>query len=86
MLNQNSEDLKLLANMLHISPAQMGYVQGADAGSGLLFAEKVIVPFVDRFPSESYLYRLMSTKFGEEMSQEEVQKQIREIMSDDNII
>ena len=82
MLNQNSEDLKLLANMLNISPAQMGYVQGADAGSGLLFAEKVIVPFVDRFPSESYLYRLMSTKFGEDMSQEEVQRQIREIMSD----
>ena len=85
MLNQNSEDLKLLANMLHISPAQMGYVQGADAGSGLLFAEKVIVPFVDRFPSESYLYRLMSTKFGEDMSQEEVQRQIREIMEDGRI-
>ena len=47
----------------------------------ILFAERVIVPFVDRFPSDSYLYRLMSTKFGEDMTQEEVQRQISEIMS-----
>ena len=82
MLNQSSEDLKILAGMLNISETQMGYVTGADAGSGLLFAEKVIVPFVDRFPEDSYLYKLMSTKFGEEMSSNEIKKQIEEIMKD----
>jgi len=80
MLNQSSEDLKILAGMLNISPEQMGYVTGADAGCGLLFAEKVIVPFVDRFPVDSYLYKLMSTKFGEEMSKSEIEKTIAEIM------
>lgn len=65
MLNQSWENLKILAKMLNISEAQMNYVSRADAGSGLLFAEKTIVPFVDRFPSDSYLYTLMSTKFGE---------------------
>ena len=81
MLNQNSEDLKLLAGMLNISETQMGYVTGADAGSGLLFAEKVIVPFVDRFPADSYLYKLMSTKFGEDKSQSDIEKEIKKIMS-----
>jgi len=66
MLNQSSENLKLLAKMLSISDAQTMYVSRADAGSGLIFAEKTIVPFVNQFPSESYLYTLMSTRFGED--------------------
>lgn len=81
MLNQSSENLKQLAKMLNISDTQMGYVTGVDAGSGLLFAEKVIVPFIDRFPEESYLYKLMSTKFDEEKSKEEIEREITDIMS-----
>ncbi len=80
MLNQNNEDLKLLAAMLNISETQMNYVVGADAGSGLLFAEKTAVPFIDRFPEDSYLYKLMSTKFGEDMSKVEIEKQINSLM------
>lgn len=80
MLNQNHSDLEVLAQMLNISPAQMDYVTGADAGSGLLFAEKVIVPFVDRFPTDSYLYKLMSTKFGEDMSKDDISTIIKNIM------
>lgn len=82
MLNQSSENLKQLAKMLNISETQMGFVTGADAGSGLLFAEKVIVPFIDRFPEESYLYKLMSTKFDEEKSKEEIEREIASIMSE----
>lgn len=81
MLNQSSENLKILAKMLNISETQMGYVTGADAGSGLLFAEKVIVPFIDRFPEESYLYKLMSTRFGEDKSRAEIEREISDIMS-----
>jgi len=80
MLNQHADDLRILAQMLKISEAQLRYVIGADAGSGLLFAENVIVPFVDRFPSDSYLYNLMSTKFGEDMSVEERKYKIKEIV------
>lgn len=85
MLNQSSEDLKILAKMLNISETQMGFVTGADAGSGLLFAEKVIVPFIDRFPEESYLYKLMSTKFGEDMSTSEIDKEIASLMQHNRI-
>lgn len=85
MLNQSSENLKVLAGLLNISEAQMGFVTGADAGSGLLFAEKVIVPFVDRFPEDSYLYKLMSTKFGEDMSKKEIDAIIAEIMENNQV-
>ena len=85
MLNQSSEDLKILAGMLNISETQMGFVTGAEAGEGLLFAEKVIVPFVDRFPEESYLYKLMSTKFGEDLSKDQINNIIKEIMAENKV-
>ncbi len=80
MLNQKSRDLQLLTEILNISETQKHYVTDVDAGNGLIFAEKVIVPFVDKFPDDSYLYSLMSTKFGEEMSNEDVNRIIEEIM------
>lgn len=81
MLNQKAEDLELLAEMLGISDEQRRFVSGVDAGCGLLFAEKTIVPFVDDFPKDSYLYKLMSTKFGEDMPDEEAMRHVQEIMA-----
>ena len=86
MLNQAPEDLKVLSNMLNISEAQMSYVNRADAGSGLLFAENTIVPFIDRFPTNSYLYKLMSTKFGEEDNAEDIENFIEEVMNEKTIV
>jgi len=80
MLNQNSEDLKILAQMLGISDSQFNYVFGADAGSGLIFAENTTVPFVNRFPPESYIYTLMSTKFGEGLTEAEIEERITKIV------
>lgn len=85
MLNQSYENLKILATMLNISETQMTYVTAADEGCGLLFAEKTIVPFVDRFPTDSYLYKLMTTKFGEDLPRSEVDKMIAEIMGNDKV-
>ena len=85
MLNQSSENLNQLAKMLNISEMQTGFVKGVDAGSGLLFAERVIVPFRDRFPEESYLYKLMSTKFDEEKSRDEIEREIANIISESSI-
>ncbi|GHU55746.1 conjugal transfer protein TraE [Clostridia bacterium] len=65
ILNQSPENLKILAPMLKISETQAAFITKAEAGSGLLSAEGVIVPFLDRFPQDSYLYKLMTTKFGE---------------------
>lgn len=80
MLNQKSEDYAILSEMLKISDSQRKFIQNSDPGDGLLYAEKVLVPFEDNFPSDSYLYKLMTTKFGESMSPEEAEELIRSIM------
>lgn len=81
MLNQKKENLDKLAELLEISDSQREYVNNSDPGSGLLFAEKVIVPFVDHFPEDSYLYTLISTKFDEKgmMSDEEIREYVNKL-------
>ena len=65
MLNQAGGDRAILAKQLGISPHQLSYVTHSGAGEGLLFHGSVIIPFVDRFPKDTELYRIMSTKFEE---------------------
>ena len=62
MLNQAAGDRKILAQHLGISPHQLSYVTHSNSGEGLLFYGDTIVPFVDRFPQDTELYRLMTTK------------------------
>lgn len=65
MLNQASGDRQILANQLNISPHQLSYVTHSGEGEGLLFYGNVILPFVDRFPTDLELYRIMTTKLSE---------------------
>ena len=62
MLNQAAGDREILARQLNISPQQMSYVTHSDAGEGLIFFGNVVLPFVDRFPKDTELYRVMTTK------------------------
>ncbi len=65
MLNQAEKDQGRLSELLNISPEQMSYVNGAEAGSGLLRYGNALVPFVNKFPSNTELYRLITTRPGE---------------------
>jgi hypothetical protein len=65
MLNQASGDRAILAKQLNISPHQLSYVTHSGEGEGLLFYGNVILPFVDHFPTDLELYRIMTTKPGE---------------------
>lgn len=65
MLNQAAGDRAILAKQLSISPQQMKYVTHTEAGEGLIFYGNVVLPFVDRFPTDTELYRVMTTKPGE---------------------
>ncbi len=65
MLNQAAGDRKILAKQLNISPYQLSYVTHSGEGEGLLFYGNVILPFVDRFPKDTELYRIMTTKLSE---------------------
>ncbi len=65
MLNQAVGDRQILAKQLNISPHQLSYVTHSGAGEGLIFYGNVILPFVDRFPTDIELYRIMTTKLSE---------------------
>ena len=62
MLNQAAGDRAILAKQLSISPQQMKYVTHTEAGEGLIFYGNVVLPFVDRFPTNTELYKVMTTK------------------------
>ena len=62
MLNQANGDRQILAKQLNISPHQLSYVTHSGEGEGLLFYGNIILPFVDRFPKDTELYRIMTTK------------------------
>ena len=65
MLNQAEKDQERLSQLLNISPEQMRYVNGSEAGSGLLRYGNALVPFVNKFPMDTELYRLITTRPGE---------------------
>ena len=69
MLNQHSGDQKILAEKLNISQRQLSFVNNSNAGEGLIFYGNVIIPFSDKYPTDTKTYAIMSTK-PEEMQTE----------------
>ena len=67
MLNQAATDRAELAQLLNISDNQLSYITNVDCGRGLIKCGSTIVPFINIFPKNTRLYRLMSTKFSEQV-------------------
>lgn len=65
MLSQASGDRQILSKQLNISTHQLSYVTHSGEGEGLLFYGNVILPFADKFPKDTELYRIMTTKLNE---------------------
>ena len=65
MLNQAASDRGELAKLLNISNEQMSYITNADPGCGLIKYGGSLVPFINRFPKNTKLYQLMTTRPGE---------------------
>ena len=65
MLNQAAQDREKLSRLLNISNEQMSYITNADAGCGLIKYGSALVLFINRFPKDTKLYELMTTRPGE---------------------
>ena len=65
MLNQASTDRAELSKLLNISDLQLSYITNVEAGRGLIKVGSSLVPFVNNFPKNTKLYKLMTTKPGE---------------------
>lgn len=69
MLNQASTDRLELAKLLNISDTEISYITNVGAGEGLSKIGSAIVPFENKFPKNTELYKLMTTKPGEEFDE-----------------
>ena len=69
MLNQAYIDRLELGKLLNISDEQMSFITNVGAGEGLMRVGSANVPFVNRFPKNTELYRLMTTKPGESINE-----------------
>lgn len=67
MLSQAPTDQEELVRMLRISEEQLGYINNAESGHGLIKVGGALVPFINQFPRGTALYRLMTTKPGESL-------------------
>lgn len=65
MLNQSSTDRERLAKLLNISEMEMEYITNVGSGEGLIRVRNSLIPFRNKFPKDTELYRLMTTKFEE---------------------
>ena len=67
ILNQAPTDMHELAKLINISGEQIKYISEVSPGCGLIKVGRSLVPFENKFPKNTKLYRLMSTKPGEEI-------------------
>ncbi|MDD2483682.1 MAG: ATP-binding protein [Eubacteriales bacterium] len=65
VMNQSKSDRDALAELLKISDSLLDYITNAEEGYGLLSVGKSIIPFRDKFPKKTQLYRMMTTKVEE---------------------
>ena len=66
MLNQAATDRAELAKLLNMSDFLMGYITNANAGEGVIKVGSSLVPFSNKFPKDTKLYKLMTTKLEEQ--------------------
>lgn len=62
LLNQNAKDQVILADKLGLSERQLEYVTNSDSGCGLILFNDVVIPFADRYPTDTKTFRIMNTR------------------------
>ena len=62
LLNQNAKDQHILADKLGLSEKQLMHVTNSEPGSGLILFDNVVIPFVDKYPTDTKTYAIMNTK------------------------
>ncbi len=65
MLNQAPLDRANLAELLNISSTQLSHITNAPPGQGLIYTGSSIIPFENKFPQDTELYKAMTTKLSE---------------------
>ena len=62
MLNQAPGDRDILSQKFGISEKMQKYITNAKPGCGIIKFDSIMLPFCDRFPQDSKMYQLLTTK------------------------
>ena len=62
MMNQSPIGRGELANLYQISSSLLGFITDKPPGTGLLYNGSSIVPFENKFPQDTKLYKMLTTK------------------------
>lgn len=65
MVNNAAFDRQELAHIFGLSDRQLKYITNSSEGQGLIVAGKNTVPFIDKFPSDTSIYKVLTTKLEE---------------------
>ena len=68
MLEQSQGDGEILAAHLKISPQQLEFVTDSGEGEGLIYFNGTIIPFKDKFPTDTQIYKLITTKASDDVA------------------
>ena len=47
--------------MYNLSPAQQRHIRNVNAGHGLMYTGKTVIPFDDKYPTNTKTYELLQT-------------------------
>ena len=72
MLNQSATDREQLASLLKISETEQAHINNVSSGEGLMKVRNSLIPFKNKFPKNTKLYRLMTTRFEDKNKMEEI--------------
>lgn len=62
MMNQSAMDRNMLQELLNLTDTDKGFITNAEIGCGLIHTGKQSIPFTDKFPQNTKLYKVMTTK------------------------
>jgi hypothetical protein len=65
MFNQSPADRNELSDLLKITPSQMSYLTDSEEGSGIMLVKDKVIPFIDKFPKDTNLYKMITTKVSD---------------------
>ena len=72
MLNQSATDRDQLATLLKMSEMEQAHITNVPCGEGVIRVRSSLLPFRNKFPKNTKLYRLMTTRFEDKNKMEEI--------------
>ena len=66
LMNTHKDEQKILKKAYNLSNEQLKHITNAEQGCGLIIFDNYVIPFIDRYPTNTKTYAIMNTKPQEE--------------------